>query len=152
MFGKKRMKVLSISQLAMAAIFLTIGMADRYKVGYKTSLTYMPCWISSLVRKLIPFEIKIWEICSLFKGGIGLLLLCITPWSKESQPGLQIDYVIDYRISPVELMIITILFSSWSCKAKLVCSFGPHFSSSYKNFRTIYWFLTAKMHIEYWNA
>ncbi|CAH3157224.1 unnamed protein product [Pocillopora meandrina] len=49
MFGKKRMKVLSISQLAMAAIFLTIGMVDRYKVGYKTSLTYMPCWISSLV-------------------------------------------------------------------------------------------------------
>lgn len=49
MFGKKRMKVLSISQLAMAAIFLAIGMVDRYKVGYKTSLTYMPCWISSLV-------------------------------------------------------------------------------------------------------
>nr|XP_058940584.1 uncharacterized protein LOC131768898 [Pocillopora verrucosa] len=49
MFGKKRMKVLSISQLAMAAIFLTIGMVDRYKVGYPTSLTYMPCWISSLV-------------------------------------------------------------------------------------------------------
>ena len=46
----------------------------------------------------------------MFIGGIGLLLLCITPWSKESQPGLQIDYVIDYRISPVELMIITILF------------------------------------------
>ena len=46
----------------------------------------------------------------MFIGGIGLLLLCITPWSKESQPGLQIDYVIDYRISPVELMIITIYF------------------------------------------
>ena len=65
MFEKKRMKVLSISQLAMAAIFLTIGMVDRYKVGYRTSLTYMPCWISSLVRKLLPFGIKFWEICNL---------------------------------------------------------------------------------------
>ena len=65
MFGKKRMKVLSISQLAMAVIFLTIGMVDRYKVGYRTSLTYMPCWISSLVRKLLPFGIKFWEICNL---------------------------------------------------------------------------------------
>ncbi|XP_022805864.1 uncharacterized protein LOC111343003 isoform X2 [Stylophora pistillata] len=33
----------------MAAIFLTTGMVDRYEVRYYTSLTYMPCWISSLV-------------------------------------------------------------------------------------------------------
>ena len=48
------MKVLSIAQLAMAAMFFTLGMVDRYKEGYiETSLMFTPCWISSLVRKLI---------------------------------------------------------------------------------------------------
>lgn len=49
MYRKKKMKFLSIFQLAMAAIFLATGMVDRYEVRYYTSLTYMPCWISSLV-------------------------------------------------------------------------------------------------------
>lgn len=47
------MKVLSVAQIAMATIFFTLGMVDRYEVGFvQTSLMFTPCWISGLVRAL----------------------------------------------------------------------------------------------------
>lgn len=51
--NKRRMKVLSVAQIAMATIFFTLGMVDRYEVGFvQTSLMFTPCWISGLVRAL----------------------------------------------------------------------------------------------------
>ena len=52
--NKQLLKVISIAQIIMSAIFLALGMADRYEARLiYTSYVFAPCWIAALVSILI---------------------------------------------------------------------------------------------------
>ena len=51
--NRRLLKVTSIAQIIMSAIFLALGMADRYEARFiYTSYLFMPCWIAALVSTL----------------------------------------------------------------------------------------------------
>ncbi|XP_068681234.1 uncharacterized protein [Montipora foliosa] len=48
--NRRFFKVISIVQVVMSAIFLVLGMVDRYEVRFVyTSYVFAPCWIAALV-------------------------------------------------------------------------------------------------------
>ncbi|XP_068681241.1 uncharacterized protein [Montipora foliosa] len=48
--NRRFFKVISIVQVVMSAIFLALGMVDRYAVRFVyTSYLFAPCWIAALV-------------------------------------------------------------------------------------------------------
>lgn len=63
------LKFISIAQIIMSAIFLALGMADRYEARYiYTSYLFMPCWIAALVstlrckvHALVPCSVLSWS-------------------------------------------------------------------------------------------
>ena len=51
--NRRVLKFISIAQIIMSAIFLALGMADRYEARFiNTSYLFMPCWIAALVSTL----------------------------------------------------------------------------------------------------
>ena len=51
--NRRLLNVISIVQIIMSAIFLALGMADRYEARYiYTSYLFTPCWIAALVSTL----------------------------------------------------------------------------------------------------
>jgi len=50
---RRFLKVISIVQVVMGAIFLALGIVDRYEVRFiYTSFLFAPCWIAALVSTL----------------------------------------------------------------------------------------------------
>lgn len=51
--NRRVLKIISIAQIIMSAIFLALGMADRYEARFiYTSFLFTPCWIAALVSTL----------------------------------------------------------------------------------------------------
>ena len=51
--NRQVLKFISIAQIIMSAIFLALGMADRYEARFMyTSYLFIPCWIAALVSTL----------------------------------------------------------------------------------------------------
>ncbi|XP_068681236.1 uncharacterized protein [Montipora foliosa] len=49
--NRRFFKVISIVQVVMSAIFLVLGMVDRYEVRFVyTSYVFAPCWIAALIN------------------------------------------------------------------------------------------------------
>ena len=52
-YNRKVLKLISITQITMSAIFLALGMADRYEARFiYTSYLFTPCWIAALISTL----------------------------------------------------------------------------------------------------
>lgn len=57
-YNARVLKFISIAQIIMSAIFLLLGMADRYEARLiYTSYLFTPCWIAALVSTL---RCKLW--------------------------------------------------------------------------------------------
>ena len=63
------LKVISITQIIMSAIFLALGKADRYEARFVyTSYLFTPCWIAALVSTTDETDLS----CGILRLGLGL--------------------------------------------------------------------------------
>ena len=56
-YNSRDLKVVSIVQLVMTAIFLILGLVDRFQVRYLyTSFLMSPCWTAAIVSRLWSYD------------------------------------------------------------------------------------------------